>query len=583
MAFAYASLMILFSGHATAFSFRRNVDFAQCYDQLVQLNNTDFNNNTIYSAWNASHDFVSDPRQLVLTLQGCEAICGDGYNLWPSKDTLDRLLLWVLPAIILLTHFQFPPLSAFNTAAVILHAAGDPLDSLWSMLTRLETQRRLVRAAKGIAFQGSGDYKFIASLWAAYEEIGWQDVSGFFEQSLVSRAGRPPNKKEMYHIMLASHELWSNRQDSLLLTWVAIVTLAYSLMSAVIRTIEQTEQQNTRIYNEIAHSIALVSLLFIFIPLVKISGNISSFASSTVAVHTIEKLNLNLRLEEAEKRSVVNEQQLFPPLILDPDVDWHISNNHEHDEVRRISFGRTNIECWPEMASYFGLNSSWRPCKKIRVRGPGRSAWVLCAYCIIFAVIGSAFPAILLSATNHAGELTMTFGCRALSWAVILSTWLLSLMVDRLLQLMIRKAKALWRYTLLKDTMAASFIVVIVLAEQVGLYNSCWCRSNAVTTYHKAYVNLNPYTNVQWWYARLLWSLIPSLGMLFTGLLTLFIEYYGGFRGPLHRSSEEVHQNLVHLQDLSVELWPLTPRGKVGKAVSGTITEKSALIEEFTT
>lgn len=152
IALASVSLIVLFSAHATAFSFRRNVDFAQCYEHLVQLNSTDLNNNTLYSTWNASHDFVSDPRHLVLTLQGCQTICGDGYNLWPSRDTLARLSLWVLPAIILLTHFQFPPLSAFNTAAVILHAAGDPLDSLWSMLARLETQRRLVRAAERVAF-----------------------------------------------------------------------------------------------------------------------------------------------------------------------------------------------------------------------------------------------------------------------------------------------------------------------------------------------------------------------------------------------------------------------------------------------
>lgn len=386
----------------------------------------------------------------------------------------------------------------------------------------------------------------------------------------------------MYHIMLASHELWSNRQDSLLLTWVAIATLAYSLMSAIIRTIEQTEQQNTRINNEIAHSIALVSLLFIFLPLVKISGNISSFASSSVAVHTIEKLNLNLRLEDIDKLgSTHNEQQLFPPLALDPNVDWDIKSTHVHSGGR-VTLDRTNIECWPEMAGYFGLNSSWRPCKNIQVNGPGRSPWALCAYCITFAVIGSALPAILLSATNHAGQLTMALGCRSVSWVVILSTWLVSLGLDSLLKLIVRKAKTLWRYTLAKDTVVASFIVVIVLAEQVGLYNSCWCRSNVITLHDKANVNLNPYTDVQWWYAKLLWSLIPSLGLLFTGLLTLFIEYYGGFRGPLHCSSQEVHQNLVQLQQLSAQLWPLNRHEKFRSPNQTGITEKMALVQEFT-
>jgi len=314
---------------ATAFRFTQNVNFSQCHEQLVDLNNTAFNNPAQFTVWNNSHAFVSNPRQLVLTFQGCEKICGDGYQLWPSKDTLGRLSLWVLPAIILLTHFHFPPLRWHNTMAVIIHAAGDPLDSLWSMLIRLETQRRLLHAAKAISFQNERDYKYIAAVWAAYEEIGWQDASRFFQQSLESRMGRQPNKQEMYRIMLASHELWSNRQESMLMTWVAIFTLIGALVTAVVRTIEQTEQQNTRIMNEIAHSIALVSLLFMFIPLVKFSGDIGSFSSTSVAVNTIENLNQSLKSytnpdgTKQTSGSPPNEQPLFPPLSLDPDVDWY--------------------------------------------------------------------------------------------------------------------------------------------------------------------------------------------------------------------------------------------------------------------
>lgn len=121
---------------AIAFRFTQNINFSRCHEQLLGLNNTAFNDPAQFAVWNNNRTFVSNPRQLVLTFHGCEKICGDGYQLWPSKDTLGRLSLWVLPAIILLTHFHFPPLRWHNTMAVIIHAAGDPLDSLWSMLIR---------------------------------------------------------------------------------------------------------------------------------------------------------------------------------------------------------------------------------------------------------------------------------------------------------------------------------------------------------------------------------------------------------------------------------------------------------------
>ena len=211
-----------------------------------------------------------DPRQLLLTFPGYEHVCGDGWQLWPIPYILDHFSLWVLPAVILISHFLFPPLPWENYAFVIFHAIGDPIDSLWSILARQEAQQRLYRAARDIpGLINPNDHKYIATVWSAYEEVGWQDASSDLHKSLVLRNWRAPDREEMYHIMLASHELSSNRLESQLTTWVAIMALVSALITAYIRTVEQ----NTRIDNQTAHTIAVVALLFIFIPLVKISGN----------------------------------------------------------------------------------------------------------------------------------------------------------------------------------------------------------------------------------------------------------------------------------------------------------------------
>jgi hypothetical protein len=43
------------------------------------------------------------------------------------------------------------------------------------------------------------------------------------------------------------------------------------------------------------------------------------------------------------------------------------------------------------------------------------------------------------------------------------------------------------------------------------------------------------------------------------GGFTFFIEYHGGrIRGPLCKSSEQVQQNLVRLEGLREDIWPLS-------------------------
>src|SRR6266487_5784140 len=77
--------------------------FSQCSPKVLNLNISD----------NKKQYFLSlDPSRPLLTLFGCEQLCGKGYELWPVQDTLGRFVLWVLPAIILIAHYHFAPLSS---------------------------------------------------------------------------------------------------------------------------------------------------------------------------------------------------------------------------------------------------------------------------------------------------------------------------------------------------------------------------------------------------------------------------------------------------------------------------------------
>lgn len=172
---AVAVIVLLLLGQLpviSAFRLRRNVNFAYCWNSTVQyLNTTNYDDKRQYFPWDRTHSYRLKLSQPLLSLFGCESLCNDGFELWPADDIVLRVVMWVLPACVLLVHFHFAPLGVGNNIAVITHLLGDPLDTLWSMMTRQEVNRRLHRRANRYRELGS-DFKHVATVWSAYDELG---------------------------------------------------------------------------------------------------------------------------------------------------------------------------------------------------------------------------------------------------------------------------------------------------------------------------------------------------------------------------------------------------------------------------
>jgi hypothetical protein len=135
------------------------------------------------------------------------------------------------------------------------------------------------------------------------------------------------------------------------------------------------------------------------------------------------------------------------------------------------------------------------------------------------------------------------YGCCSLTWTVILVLWLFSFGIDFLLRQLHRRAKKLWRWTISKDSGFVFFVVFLVMIEQLGLYNSCWCRSNFISSGIDANVNLNLFSDSEWFKARIKWSTIP-LGA-FTSILILIVF---SLRGLLCKSQEQLQKDLESLE-----------------------------------
>ena len=75
----------------------------------------------------------------VLTLPGCYKFCGK-QRLW-YLDAGARLNTWIVPVFLLLSNLEVSPLDK-RRYLMLVHLLGDPIDSMWSLLSKLEVWSR---------------------------------------------------------------------------------------------------------------------------------------------------------------------------------------------------------------------------------------------------------------------------------------------------------------------------------------------------------------------------------------------------------------------------------------------------------
>jgi hypothetical protein len=479
----------------------------------------------------------------ILSLEGCKAICGPGYNLWEWSDTFSRLSLLILPTLFLLAHLAFPAAGWQSYLIIPCHAIGNPIGSLRSLLTRLEIHRRLSRQAE-VEFSNPRVSKALATVAAAYEEFGWQRIS----TNLGSL-----NNDEKKAIIQASHDLSIARPASTFRAMVAMMSLVGTLATAIIRTVKQTDENDTRVFNETAHTIAVVIILFITIPQVWFSARLGTFTTQSGAIHTLRTLDKNLK---ALGLAAGRQTSLFPPIKLaccplQPRQRnaWLVAHFPQCIKPRAREFfshcpladtptapsssfcteWRTPSKLFGINANYLGINSFWRPCKHLPPNENSRGQRQIMLISIFWIIFGSGLPAFFLSATNHSTGRKIGVGCRSLSWIGVMGVWLSSLIFDSFIRFCGRYAsphghhrlKRIYQWTVLKDALATIAIVIVILLVQIGRYNSCWCRTSFT---HPPIVDLMPYSSQQWMQSVSSWAGLPAAGLAISLGLILWIE-----------------------------------------------------------
>ena len=476
-----------------------------------------------------------------LSVTACYNQCGRGFELLPGQDSVGMVSLWLVPIVVLIGHFHFPALGKRNTLALVVSLVSNPIGCMWSMLTRQEAFRRLYRKACTMVDRDIPIAKAIATVAAACDEIAWQnpleDIEKFLRSQIessrennssqeessdgngkssgekVSEQGSNDGSKSSKSSHSTSEEkqpmnaidssrslnvalrsdvtlpfvraridLITNRDGSQLTTWLAIVGLIGSLVSAFVKNVTAEQRQY------LPRTIAMVNLGVHFITLVQISGNIGRSRSIYGPLHIIRRLQSELRAQ----------------LGATFDIDYDFDDSSTLVERQIIP----NYESWMEKAPYLGANPTWRPNKSLALHGAGdrHPYWLLfCSFVVVSISFASALF-VSLKAARRPG-----YGCQCLTWTVIYCVWLLNAGIDYLVHRItedkkkglsrnkIRRFRCLWKYYFFKDLVVTIGILAAVLVYVIGLSSTCTCSAGSIVgSQSHNYVNLWSATDRQW-------------------------------------------------------------------------------------
>jgi hypothetical protein len=129
-------------------------DRPECASYITNILNN--SNSSSITAHPELYVDLSDHNNPILTLLGCEKICGSGYGIY--HDIGPKLVTWLLPVILLVANMQFAPIGK-ESALMILHLLGDPNHSTFSLIAKVEDWRQCLCRAEELGSTSANEKK----------------------------------------------------------------------------------------------------------------------------------------------------------------------------------------------------------------------------------------------------------------------------------------------------------------------------------------------------------------------------------------------------------------------------------------
>ncbi|KAF2429738.1 hypothetical protein EJ08DRAFT_650194 [Tothia fuscella] len=232
---------------------------------------------------------MNDPTNIGLTLNGCRAQCGAEFDWY--RDVGPRLSTWLIPVIVLLGNMQLATLGKRNSLMTLLHLLGDPIDSCWSLLTKLEIWNRCYDQAVQLSRnhgQNEDHVRDRGTILAAIQELEgpgsnpMQTYNEIIGGSTID--GDDPERPALHHLCREiANELSDSNSLQLPRTWLAILSYVVTVLSAFVEAIggKPSSQPGGRIGTAMFMSWLL--------PIVLLSNTVGCFTSRRTCLRVMER------------------------------------------------------------------------------------------------------------------------------------------------------------------------------------------------------------------------------------------------------------------------------------------------------
>jgi hypothetical protein len=396
--------------------------------------------------WNSSVFISTDYPNFTnpsLSIDSCRAICGSKTG-WYS-DSVPRLFGWFLPVFLLLSNMQFAPIG-WKRFLVIFHLFGDPIDSTWSLLDKVESWRRhAIDARERMPEKLPGPLqnlrKSIAVINCAMEELphktdiekGAQKTDPMVDSSIISRSG-----EGLQLILETASALMRNRRNDILRTILAIVIYIFQTLTFFVKSLGSPSSGS-------AGKIGPAMLLSWLVSLSLLSNAVGDLGPPQSNQISMEGIKAQMKYRPGQKSSIEPK------------------TSHE------------------EPAAWSGVIFCFNPNKHLSGGG-----WILASISVLpVAVAFGTSLAVLETGPAY-------FSCRNLF--VICSFWLWVISAASTYGLSrVRCVSEKWRWylTLVKDGLVGATILSFIIATTCGYWNTCSCWAGELSHGAGALVYLN--------------------------------------------------------------------------------------------
>jgi hypothetical protein len=425
-----------------------------CYKKVASLLNQSLivANDTIFHRDDEGTIFSTVDRP-ILTLDGCYEMCGTDFG-WYG-DIGPRLSTWLIPVFLLLSNMEVSPLDK-RRYLMILHLLGDPIDSLWSLLMKLEAWSRChYLAIKLCSSNNRIRVRNIATVLGGFEDfVGFEEDPAHVFSQIKSISQLTENEFDDLVAQTAQH-LADSRTDERLRTVLATVLYIYQLVSAFVALVGggSTSPPGGRI--------GLTMFMTWIVPSILLSNAIGGFTSRRTCYSFLEVF-----VKEATgTEDVWRVMQLIAPSL--------VKHRTVHDYMGALAWS--------------GSVYTYRPRKRLGFSAGEHDR----NHCIIFFLAAAPFVtssiigSVILWNTPPIG-----INCRNILIFAITGLVFCSTFFTHLTSLVFRESRH-WYVMLAKDTLIAVPSTILIFLACVGRFNSCWCWSAVYSLGPKARVVLN--------------------------------------------------------------------------------------------